>query len=99
VVLPSYSGQDVQTRKPRPTVLTKAGVAGRGWEVRVDGEHKVDVGWLRVLQAKRECPLLRVVVQWMERTRGRGGRVKEVVEQFPNSVQKVFEGDRYSSSI
>jgi hypothetical protein len=37
--------------------LTKAGAAGRGWEVRVDGEHRVDVGWLRVLQAKRGCPL------------------------------------------
>lgn len=59
--------------------------------MRVDGEYKVDVGWLRVLQAKSRCRL-RVVVQCMERTRGRGGRVTEVVEQFPNSVQNVFRG-------
>jgi hypothetical protein len=28
-----------------------------------------------------------------ERARGRGGQEEEVVEQFPNSVQKVFGGD------
>jgi hypothetical protein len=88
----------VQTWKPRPAVGLNPGEPGRGWE-RVDGEHKVDVGWLKdalVAASQKGMPEVDCGAE-DEEWRGEGGQEEEVVEQFPNSVQKVFGGD--SSSI
>ena len=71
----------------------KAGIAGRGWET-VDGEHKVDLGWLRVAvdaASQKGMPGAGCGAEG-ERMRGRGGQEEEVMEQFPNSVQKVLGG-------
>jgi hypothetical protein len=65
VIRPRCSDEEAETSR-----WIKAGVAGGGWE-RVDGEYKVDVGWLSVVQAKRGCPVM-VAVQRM------GGRGEEV---------------------
>jgi hypothetical protein len=63
VIRPRCSDEKAETSR-----LIKAGVAGGGWE-RVDGEYKVDVGWLSVVQAKGDA-------RWWLRCRGWEGEGK-----------------------